>query len=87
MVVMKNILFFNMWEFYKTNTKIKKKSKQLFFTLIKNYYLVLQNHKNLILLNPEDNINMYYSKLSSVNLLFNRKMDKWFIYKLISNLD
>lgn len=87
MLVMKNIFFFNMSKFYK-NKKIKSNNfKQILFTLIKNYYLVLKNHKNLILFSPQDNIYTYFTTISSLNLLCNKKMDKWFIYKLISNID
>ena len=87
MLVMKNIFFFNMSKFYKIKKLKSNNFKKTLFTLIKNYYLVLKNHKNLILFNAQDNIYMYFTTLSSVNLLCNKKMDKWFIYKLISNID
>lgn len=85
MLEMKHIFYFNLFNFYnikKTNNNNKTK---LIFSLIKNYYLIIKNHKNLILLSPSDNIKMYYLTLSSVNILLNKKMDKWFIFKLITN--
>lgn len=87
MLIMKNMLFYNMFKYY-NNKKIKALNyKNIKFNLIKNYYLVIKNYRNLTLFSPQENIYMYYTKLSSVNLLLNKKIDKWFIYKLISNLD
>lgn len=72
---MKNFFFFNMFKYYYKVKKFNKNSKIL-FNLIKNYYLVIKTHKNLVLFSPKENIKMYYTTLSSVNLLLNRKIDK-----------
>lgn len=87
MLIMKNIFFYNMFKYYNTKNSKIINNKIIKFNLIKNYYLVLKNHKNLILFSPQENIYMYYTKLSSINLLLNKKIDKWFIYKLISTID
>lgn len=86
MLEMKNFFFYNMFRYLKKVKKINNK-KLFLFTLIKNFYLVIKSQKNLKLLNCKDNIKMYYTTLSSVNLLLNKKIDKWFIYKMISNIN
>lgn len=72
---MKNFFFYNMFRYLKKVKKINNK-KLFLFTLIKNFYLVIKSQKNLKLLNCKDNIKMYYTTLSSVNLLLNKKIDK-----------
>ena len=76
MLVMKNIFFYNMSKYYNIKKTQIVNNKSIKFNLIKNYYLTLKNYRNLTLFSPQENIYMYYTKLSSVNLLLNKKIDK-----------
>lgn len=76
MLEMRHIFYFNLFYYYNTKKKLINNKQKLLFSLIKNYYLIIKNHKNLILQSPIENIKIYYTTLSSVNILLNKKMDK-----------
>lgn len=76
MIGIRNLLNYNFNKFY-LNTKKQFNNKSfIVFSLLKNYYSVLKGKKNFILLNGVENIKIYYSCVSAVNLCLNKKIDK-----------
>lgn len=77
MLVMKNYFFYNFSKYF-NRKKLKKlnKNKNLLFNLIKNYYLIIESHKNLILVSPEHNINTYFSTIVPLTSILHQKVDK-----------
>ena len=61
------------------------KTKIFLYIAIKNYYLSIRTHKAIKLYTPDHNIKLLYSKMYFLNLLENKTIDKWFIFKLIKN--
>lgn len=83
MFLMKNNFYFNLNKLYKKkNLTISK--KEFLFKIIKNFYLLKKNYKNINLYSPQNYIQMYFKNFYFLNLITNLKTDKWFIYKLIN---
>lgn len=83
MFLMKTKFYFNLNKLYK-NKKINNNKKEFLFKIIKNFYLLKKNYKNIDLYSPKTYIEMYYKNFYFLNLITNLKTDKWFIYKLIN---
>lgn len=82
MLIMRNNFYYSLSN-YLSNTNIKNNSKTFLFNSIKNYYLTIQRFKFLDLLAPNETIKLLYSNMYFLNLLKNKTIDKWFIFKLI----
>lgn len=79
---MKNNFFSSLIKYLNTTLKLKK-TNFFFYTSLKNYYLTIKNFKFNKLLSPVNTINLFYSQMYFLNLLQNKKINKWFIFKLI----
>jgi hypothetical protein len=79
---MRNNFFFSLSK-YLNEKVIKKNFKNFLFNSIKNYYLTLRKYRVLTLLSPQETISFLYNNMYFLNLLQNKKIDKWFIFKLI----
>lgn len=83
MFLMKNKFYFNLYLYYKKK-KIITQKKEFLFKLIKNFYLLQKNYKNIIFFSPQVCLQMYIHNFYYLNLLTNLTTKKWFIHKMIS---
>lgn len=81
---MQNTFYYKLSLFLK-NSKIysKNKNKNFLYLSIKNYYLALKRYRFLKLYSPAETLNFLYSNMYFLNVLQNKTIDKWFLFKLI----
>ena len=79
---MKNNFYTSLIKYLSITLKLKK-TKFFFYTSIKNYYLTIKRFKFNKLYSPIQTINLLYSQMYFLNLLQNKQINKWFIFKLI----
>lgn len=79
---MRNTFYYSLSKYLKNKNNISH-NQTFFFHSIKNYYLTIKKYKYVPLYSGKDGINFIYSNMFFLNLLQNKKIDKWFIFKLI----
>jgi hypothetical protein len=79
---MKNNFYTSLIKYLNITLKLKK-TKFFFYTSIKNYYLTIKRFKFNKLYSPIQTINLLYSQMYFLNLLQNKQINKWFVFKLI----
>lgn len=79
---MKNNFYKSLNAYVNITLKLKK-IKNFFYNSIKNYYLTIKKFKFNKLLSPLQTVNLFYSSMYFLNLLQNKQINKWFIFKLI----
>ena len=79
---MKNTFYYSLSKYLRNQNNIPN-TKVLFFHSLKNYYLTIKRYKYVPLYSGKDGVNFIYSNMFFLNLLYNKNMEKWFIFKLI----
>jgi hypothetical protein len=79
---MKNNFYTSLIKYLNITLKLKK-TKFFFYTSIKNYYLTIKRFKFNKLYSPIQTISLLYSQMYFLNLLQNKQINKWFVFKLI----
>lgn len=72
---MKNNFYFNLYIYCKKKKTIISK-KEILFKIIKNFYLLKKNYKNIKFFSPETSINLYFKNFYYLNLITNLKTNK-----------